>query len=325
MAERLFQSATPDFAKDFTKTPLRARHRFAETGMFDDAGLARLIEDHPADLTDIHAPRGVARDTADFPVIQRGQDSGADILERVRAGKLWINLRLAMNLQDGYRQMYAGVMDELRAASPHFRPRNMTAGVLISSPGASVPYHCDKIDVVLWHIRGRKRVFVYPPEEPFLKGEEYENRINQAANDDLSYDPAFEAGAKTYDLEPGDMLCWPLHSPHRVENLDGLNVSITMEWSSWRSAIRNGAYAANGAIRRHTGRAPIDPRQAPAALNTAKFLMHRAVKTVAPGLVQPAGYQPDARLTGGMDGANGFRHENLDADPSAFFGGPVAR
>ena len=52
-----------------------------------------------------------------------------------------------------------------------------------------------------------------------------------------------------YDLEPGYMLYWPLNCPHRVENHDCMNVSVTSE--HWTRELRN-IYAvnyANGLLR----------------------------------------------------------------------------
>ena len=37
-------------------------------------------------------------------------------------------------------------------------------------------------------------------------------------------------------FKPGEMLHWPLHSPHRVDNHDCLNVSLTTEY--WTDPIR---------------------------------------------------------------------------------------
>lgn len=280
MNASLFQSATTGFAESFSRAPVRASHNLLETGLFDDAALIRLIETHPAELTDIHAPVSHVRETKDFPVLNRTNASGAELLEEVRKGRLWINLRRAMNETADYRAVFNTLIADLKAASPHYRPRKTSAGILISSPTASVPYHCDKTDVVLWHLRGRKRLFLYPPQAPYLDPVDYEGRIADLTNDDLPYDPAFEAGVQAFDLNPGEMLSWPLHSPHRVENLEGLNVSVTMEYSSWRSAMVNGAFTANGVLRRRFGLSPLSPQEAPAALNFVKLFLARAFRAM---------------------------------------------
>ncbi len=58
------------------------------------------------------------------------------------------------------------------------------------------------------------------------------------------------------DLVPGMAVSWPLHGPHRVENLGDLNVSITVEWSGMATVIQNGAHITNGILRRKFGANP---------------------------------------------------------------------
>jgi hypothetical protein len=71
---------------------------------------------------------------------------------------------------------------------------------------------------------------------------------------------------------------WPLHAPHRVENLDSACLSLTTEFQTWPSRITNGAYYANGVMRRAgLPVAPIDhtPMAARAVLWVASLAMRR--------------------------------------------------
>jgi len=69
----------------------------------------------------------------------------------------------------------------------------------------------------------------------------------------MPYQGWFDEHATVYELHPGEMITWPLYAPHRVENHDCLNVSVTMEhWTDeiWRSyAVHYG----NGVLRRTVG------------------------------------------------------------------------
>jgi len=282
MSHSVFHSVTSGFSDAFLKQPVFGRHGLAETGLFDDDRLAEMIESHPASLTDMHAPRGLSRDGASFPVATRGGRSGRELLDAVLEGRLWINLRQVFSRYDNYRGLLDELTGGLKAATPHFRPRKCSAGLLISSPSAAVPYHCDKTDVVLWHVRGRKRLILYPPHAPYLKPEDYERMIFELDNDDLPYDASLEAGAQSFDLTPGDFMTWPLHSPHRVENLEGLNVSVTMEYTSWRSAAVNGAYAFNGITRRAFGWKPEAPQVGGWLANIPKFLVAGLYRRLRP-------------------------------------------
>ena len=88
----------------------------------------------------------------------------------------------------------------------------------------------------LWQIRGTKRVYLYPPVAPFLTPEQIERIILSGVEVDMDYAPWYDEHAAVFDLKPGEMLHWPLNSPHRVDNHDCLNVSLTTEY--WTDPIR---------------------------------------------------------------------------------------
>jgi hypothetical protein len=133
---------------------------------------------------------------------------------------------------------------------------------LISSPNAQVFYHFDVPGQGLWQIRGRKRIWIYPPTQPFLHPVNVENVVRSLDKEDVPYEPWYDEHAETYDLEPGDMLHWALNGPHRVSNYNTLNVSLTTE--HWTGEIRR-SYAmnyGNGVLRR-------DVRWRPRSRNTS--------------------------------------------------------
>jgi hypothetical protein len=58
-----------------------------------------------------------------------------------------------------------------------------------------------------------------------------------------------DGAAYRFDLVPGQALTWPLYAPHRVENQEGLCVSLSMDYQTWASRITTGAHRANGVLR----------------------------------------------------------------------------
>jgi hypothetical protein len=87
-----------------------------------------------------------------------------------------------------------------------------------------------------------------------------------------------DADAVVFDLEPGMAVSWPLHSPHRVENLDTSCLSLTTEFQTWATRVTNGAYYTNGVLRRAgLPTAPIDatPMAGRAALWAASLVLRR--------------------------------------------------
>jgi hypothetical protein len=59
-----------------------------------------------------------------------------------------------------------------------------------------------------------------------------------------------DGAAWRFDVVPGEALAWPLYAPHRVENQEGLCVSLSMDYQTWGSRITTGAHRANGVLRR---------------------------------------------------------------------------
>ena len=282
----------PDKAERFQKAILTFRHNLAGTGLFTDEALIELMEHHPTDRLDVCTmggtdPRFPNRFmTGDFRDAS-GRTDGATLLEAAKSGRIWINVREAMNLHDEYRNALERIYGELAEATGNsaFNPRG---GVLISSPIAKVPFHCDKTETILWHVRGAKRILIYPCTQDFIPDVSYEATLTSLIDDDLPYDEAMDAQATVFDLEPGQAVTWPLNSPHRVENR-AFCVSVTTEYSTRASALKNSAMLANAVMRSRLGLNPSYERDHPAIRRT-KSVLGRAMKKA--GLV-PDTSEPD--------------------------------
>jgi len=129
---------------------------------------------------------------------------------------------------------------------------NAKGALLISSPIAKVPYHFDKTEVILWHVRGKKRIYLYPETEKFIPDHAYEASLLSQLEDDLPYNKDFDREAKIFDLQEGQGITWPLNSPHRVDNTE-FCVSVTTEYSTRESGMKNSAMIANAALRHKFG------------------------------------------------------------------------
>ncbi len=238
---------TQTFQKDVTIF----QHSLTETGLFSDQALADLLDQHPSDLLDV-CTRGHNNDP-EYPNALRTGDfrglSGQELIEAAKNGWVWINMRRAMNVHPDYKavmdEMYAELSDQsgVKVFNPY-------GGILITSPVARTPYHFDKTEVVLWHIRGKKRLYVYPLEEKFISDLNFEELLVNPIKEDLPYRAGFDADAKIVDLAEGEAITWPLNSPHRVEN-STFCVSVTTEYSTRASGMKNAAMLANAAMR-HT-------------------------------------------------------------------------
>ena len=115
--------------------------------------------------------------------------------------------------------------------------------------------------VALWRIRGPKRVWLYDAHDKrHLLDEVLERVVLRETEEDIPYDPAWDGDARAIDLEPGWALSWPQNAPHRVDNIDGLNVSITTDYFIPAATRKYGVYFANGMLRRRFGLRPASTR-----------------------------------------------------------------
>ena len=224
-------------------------HRIADSGLVTDEALAELLDRYPTELFDINLYDFDDEGQVSLRTGARGKSSGADLLEAIQKGRLWVNLR---EVEQGHPAMWAEVMkafDPIKAAYPGLNPTTLSGQLILSSPKARVPYHFDPAGVVLFHMRGRKRLWVYPGDEAHLPERSMELVVMRQTTEEIPYTQAFDADAEVVDLEAGQALTWPLYAPHRVENLSAFCVSLSMDFQTWGSRFRNGALFTHGAMR----------------------------------------------------------------------------
>ena len=250
----IFQNLQTVDARTFGDATLSLTHNLADTGHYSDEALAGLIErasrsDYHVSTMDLQSNDPKSRREG---VIE--QLTGMEVLDAIRNGNIWLNLRNVAALSPEHRQILEKIYCELEEHFLDFKSFNRQMTILISSPNVRVGYHSDVPGQTLWQIRGRKRVWVYPGKAPFLPQDALENiLLGEAHEVSLTYQPEFDNSAETIDLEPGQMLTWAHNAPHRVVNHDCLNVSVTTE--HWTPAFRN-SYAvnfANGLLRKKLG------------------------------------------------------------------------
>ncbi|WP_374274383.1 transcriptional regulator [Brevundimonas sp.] len=249
-ADRLIPDFTPDQRRDFGRAPMTYAHRLIETGLFEDEALARQMERHPAELFDINVFHYGDDDQAMLQTGAKGRRGGDQLLEAVKAGRVWIQMR---RIQDHYPELAEAMRQafaELRAEVPGFRPIDITGQLILSAPQAKVPFHADPPGVTLFHLRGEKRMWVYPVDEAHMPTRVMEDIVLEQQTEDLPYRREMDANAQVFDLTPGMAIAWPLHAPHRIENLGSFNASLSCDYQTWTSRMTNGAHYANGVLRR---------------------------------------------------------------------------
>lgn len=241
---------TADSAARWGREPLRLTHRLHESPLFSHDALAALIERYPASSCALVLSNQQGERHRRWREGDLSGASGAQVLESIAQGSMWLNLR-AVNEQDaGYQALIEQLYAELAGEMPGFEPSALKMGILISSPKIQVHYHADLPGQGLWQIAGRKRVWLYPPQAPYLNDRALEDIAYTGVEFHLPYERSFDAAAAVFDLEPGQTLAWPLNAPHRIDNHDCLNISVTTEYWTEDNRRSQQVHLANAILRR---------------------------------------------------------------------------
>ena len=252
MDKSIISNWKPEFKNIFGNKPLLLEHRLAETGLFTRESLGSLIDRYPESSYNLNT-MGFDPENPEWREGTTRGHSGEEVIDAIARGRMWLNLRQVENVSPEFDDLLTKIFDEFKSYVPDFDTFKRKFGILISSPKVQVFYHADVPGQSLWQVEGKKRVYVYPNKAPYLKAESLESIILGEQEEDIPYERSFDDDAEIYDLVPGQMVHWPLNCPHRVENEDCLNISVTTE--HWTSDLRK-SYAvnyANGVLRRKFG------------------------------------------------------------------------
>ncbi|MFZ4605972.1 MAG: hypothetical protein ACOYM5_06905 [Caulobacter sp.] len=280
MTDRILPPLSTDQKKIVRKEILRFNHRLEQTGLFTDAALATLLDEHPRDEVTICTMRPNPPADETWIAGEAHGLSGEELVAAARTGALWVSPRSAMTKNPLYKVVFDQLMGEFSKETglPHL---SADAAVLISSPNMGIFFHVDPAETMLWHVRGHKTVHVYPPREDIVTEAAMEAILLKETLSDLPWKASFADHGLPVPLKPGQAAFWPHHSPHRVVNGDDLNVSISVEFSSPQSILTNSVFYTHGRMRRALGWAP-KSRGVMQALAPASLLLARALKTWAP-------------------------------------------
>ena len=275
----------PQKAEAFGRETLTFTHDLAGRLMFEDAGLADLLDRYPRDKLGVFT---MGEDPVAWTTWRRGAPgdlTGAQLLEAVQTGRIWLNLRAVNDDLPEYAALEREIFADKAAHAPALRRTfKRDLGMLISSADAQVFYHLDTPLVSLWQLRGEKRVWVYPARAPYASDEAIEGVVLRETAEQIPFDPAWDADAQVVALTPGRMVTWPQNGPHRIENGPMLNVSLSVEFMTPAALMRANVLYANGLLRRSLGAKPtVSAGLGPLAL--PKLAVARGAKAL--GLPKP--------------------------------------
>lgn len=246
----LIPAWSPDQKTAFRRAPMTFQHGLAESGLFEDERLEQLLDAYPTELYDINLFDFDAEGQATLRTGARGRLPGREVLAGVKEGRIWVQLRRAEAWYPALGALIRDAFAGISGQANRFRPVQLSGQLILSAPQAKVPFHADAPGVVLFHLRGRKRIWIYPADEAHMPQQGMENILLKQQTEDLPYRRDMDAAAQAFDLEPGMAVTWPLHAPHRIENQGTFNVSLSVDYQTWDTRMINGAHYANGIFRR---------------------------------------------------------------------------
>jgi hypothetical protein len=270
---------TPALAADFGRAVTITTHDLHTRALFDDAGLIDLLDRYPRERLGVFTMGHDPVDWRSWALGDPGDLSGAELMQAVADGRIWLNLREANAHLPEHAALCDAIFAEKEARVPGLKTFKRDLGVLISSPGAQVFYHLDSPLVSLWQIRGEKTVRVYRPAAPHARPEQIEAVVLRETAEQLPFDPAWDEDAQTVLLKPGMMVAWPQNAPHRIVNGPMVNVSLSLEYMTPAALLRANVIYANGVLRRRLGWTPAI-QTAPDPRAFAKFALARAFKAL---------------------------------------------
>lgn len=249
-----FQWSADEY-RAFGSEPIVCRHRYHEDPAFDTDALTDLIDTYPRGWLQAFTMGTDPCRAQDWKSVDIPDGmSGAEIWRAVANGRLWVNLTHVEDVSAACASLIGGMYAHLGSQCPSLHEHSPGySTLLISSPRAQVYFHVDSQPNMLWHLRGTKRVWVYPALDPRLTPQTLlEDIYAGEIDEDLPFDPAFDEIGQAYSLSPGDVISWPHNAPHRVEN-DDMNVSLTTSYYAPAIYRRQYVQLANRFLLRNLG------------------------------------------------------------------------
>ena len=269
---------TASQAASLTSNVVRTSHRLADLDLFSDDSLADVLDRLPRQRLQVFTMGTDPNRPADWTPVEVGVASGADVLAAVREGRLFVNARLIDRDDREFEMLRDGLFDEIASFRHDVVPGSPSLTLLITSPKAVVYYHLDSGPNMLWHVRGQKRVFVYPETNDFfVERADLEDVFAGVREEFLPYEPEFDDAALKFDLEPGELIAWPQNAPHRITNADSLNISLSGEFDTQNSLRRHLVYTANRFFSRRL-RLPVHATRETGLGSATKRLSYRACR-----------------------------------------------
>lgn len=187
----------------------------------------------------------------DAPRLHPNRKSAVDTLSDIQNAGAWMSL-LNIQTDQQYRSLVDTVLDDVKPRVDRSDPGMWyRAGwIFVTSPRAITPFHMDKEHNFILQIMGRKRLYVWQPDDTVAVSEAARDLFHHTHDRALiKWRDELKERALVFDLEPGIGAYMPSTAPHLVENGDG--ASITASFTYYTNSTRRNSllHAANNRLR----------------------------------------------------------------------------
>ena len=226
--------------QNFGVKPQISQHKFHELDLFSDEALVTLLDNYPREWLQCYTMGTNPENHNEWTPVHIAESSGRQILSALQKGRMWVNVINIDRYNGEYAELIKQMYQVINAESDHItNAKSSFSALLISSPGIQVYCHVDADANMLWHLKGRKRVWVYPARDTRFAPQTYvEEIIGESRHENVPFERWYDDHAFSHELKAGEVVSWPQHSPHRVENI-GFNVSLTTSYGSKESRRQN--------------------------------------------------------------------------------------
>ena len=240
--------------QNFGKVPQVSKHSFHELDLFSDETLIKVLDNYPRKWLQCYTMGFDPENHQDWTSVHIADSSGAEILDALKKGRMWVNAIHIDKYNGEYAELIRQMYTVINKNCEHItNAKSAFSALIMSSPGIQVYCHIDADANMLWHLKGRKRLWVYPARDERFTPQTYiEEIIGEERHEDIPYERWYDEHAFSHELLPGEAISWPQHAPHRVENVD-LNVSLTTSYGSEESRRQLSVHGANHHILKPLG------------------------------------------------------------------------
>lgn len=232
-----------------------SKHEYHTLPLFETDALKSLLDNYPRKWLQAFTMGDDPCRADEWQCVDIADHSrGEDLWRAAETGRVWFNITHIEEYDDVFGELIRGMYEHLSAHCPHMPDmRANYSTLLISSPKAQVYYHLDAEPNMLWHLRGQKKIWVYPAMDTrFVPQECIEDIYAGAMDENLPFNPEFDEQSQAFLLSPGDVASWPHNGPHRIENID-MNVSLATSYLTHGTYKREYVQLANRFLLRRMG------------------------------------------------------------------------